>query len=106
MTNGKLFNGERAKCIRRQKGLSILDVSGALHISPAAYSRYESGKREPSYAVCVMLADLLGCSLGYLMGDEDQPGSGRVILSPERAKQVRRALRDIADKSRELLDEL
>lgn len=106
MSNGNIFNGERAKRMRRERGLSILDVCSALHVSPSSYSRYETGKREPSYAVCVLLADLFGCSMEYLMGTDDEPGRGRVILSYEKAQEIKRALQDISEEAKRLLDQI
>lgn len=58
--------------LREEKGLTQKEVATALNISPAAYSLYEKGLREPKYDMLEKIAEYFGVSVGYLMtGDKD-----------------------------------
>ena len=46
------------KEIRLQKGLTQADVAAALGVSSVVYSRYETGKRQPSIDMLIQMADI------------------------------------------------
>ncbi len=58
------------KQFRKLKGVSQKEVSSCLGCSPVAYSRYETGEREPSLAMLGKLADYFGVSTDCLLGRE------------------------------------
>lgn len=59
--------------IRKEKGLSQLQVANDLAITPATYSRYESGDRNPPNDMLIKLAEYFEISTDYLLGLENSP---------------------------------
>ena len=56
--------------IRVNRNLKIQEVSDYLCCLPSVYSRYESGKREPSIDVLLKLSKLYEVSVDYLIGND------------------------------------
>lgn len=59
------------KDIRLRKGLTQSEVASALGVSSVVYSRYETGKRQPSIDVLIQMADVFGVTVDYLLGRQD-----------------------------------
>ena len=59
--------GDILKELRLKHGLTQKAVAEHLSISPAAYSLYEKGKREPKYETLEKIANLFNVSVGYLV---------------------------------------
>ena len=57
--------------IRISRQLKVQEVSDYLCCLPSVYSRYESGKREPSIDVLLKLSKLFHVSVDYLIGNEE-----------------------------------
>ena len=57
--------------IRINRNLKVQEVSDYLCCLPSVYSRYESGKREPSIDVLLKLSKLYHVSVDYLIGNEE-----------------------------------
>lgn len=53
--------------LRESKGLMQKDLAQYLGISPAAYSLYEKGLREPKFDLLEQIADFFNVSIDYLM---------------------------------------
>ena len=66
---------ERLRMIRKEKGMTQIEVAAKIHISERHYQAYEAGKHEPTLSVLLRLADLFDVSLDYLAGRSDAPGS-------------------------------
>lgn len=62
---------ERLKELRIEKGKTLKEVSTEIGITLSAYSNYEQGIREPSYAVLKKICMYFGVSADYLLGMED-----------------------------------
>jgi transcriptional regulator with XRE-family HTH domain len=60
--------GENIKRLRKEKGLSQIELSVEIGVYPDYISFWESGKRMPSLLNAVALADSLGISLDELCG--------------------------------------
>lgn len=58
------------KELRLKHGLTQKAVAEHLDISPAAYSLYEKGKREPKYETLEKIANLFNVSVGYLVSGQ------------------------------------
>ena len=58
----------RFKQLRTEKQLTQRNVADIIGCTSAAYSKYETGTREPSIDVLCRLADLYGVSVDYLIG--------------------------------------
>ena len=59
------------KDIRLRKGLTQADVAAALGVSSVVYSRYETGKRQPSIDMLIQMADIFGVTVDFLRGRQD-----------------------------------
>ncbi|MCZ0891847.1 helix-turn-helix transcriptional regulator [Ligilactobacillus saerimneri] len=61
----------RIKELRREKGLSLKELSNEIGISSATLSRYETEKRKPKIENWSKLADFFGVSIGYIQGTSE-----------------------------------
>lgn len=71
------------KKLRESRGLMQKDVANALGISPAAYSLYEKGQREPKFDFLQKIADYFGVSVEYLMTGEEKKGTETYYLNDD-----------------------
>ena len=62
------------KKLRESRNVMQKDVANALGISPASYSLYEKGQREPSIDMVTLIADYFHVSVDYLIGIEKSDG--------------------------------
>lgn len=77
---------QRLKALRREKGLTQLDVARMIQVSNTTLSQYESGKRSPSFAILRQLAGIYVCSTDYLLGVSEQkhaPAAGETLTEIE-----------------------
>ena len=58
----------RLKDLRREHGLSQLQLALKLDMNQNTISRYESLEREADYATLIKFADFFDVSLDYLLG--------------------------------------
>ncbi|MBQ8967274.1 helix-turn-helix transcriptional regulator [Ruminococcus sp.] len=56
------------KKLRTEKTLTQEDLADVLHISRAAYCRYENESREIPIALLIQLADIYSTSTDYILG--------------------------------------
>ncbi len=59
---------ERLKELRVTSPYTQKDIAKKLNISVSAYQYYESGKNEPGIEKLIILADMFGTSIDYLVG--------------------------------------
>ena len=57
--------------IRIDRNLKVQEVADYLCCLPSVYSRYESGKREPSIDILLKLSKLFRVSVDYLIGNDE-----------------------------------
>lgn len=67
------------RLIREELGLSQKELAEKLNVSHTNIYNYEVGRTEPSIDILKQLAAVLGVSVGYLVGAEDE--SGRAVPS-------------------------
>ena len=65
------------KELRKEQGLTQMDVAIGIHAQVRVYQYYESGERKPGFDYLVALADFFGVSIDYLVGRTDKPGVNR-----------------------------
>ena len=58
----------RLKELRKEKGLSQMQVATYCDITEKAYQNYELKTREPRLQILVRLADFYGVSVDYILG--------------------------------------
>ena len=66
-----LVMGERLKRLRREKGVTQVEVANAIGVTTSAYGHYESGVREPSVDIIILLCKYFDVSADYLLGLTD-----------------------------------
>lgn len=63
---------ERLKELRRQAGLTQVDVAEKLGISQPAYASWERGVKKPTQENLVKIAQILNVSVDYLVGNSEE----------------------------------
>lgn len=83
----------RLKKYRKRLGLTQVEVAHTLHITPAAYSHYETGQRLPSLELFQKIADLFQIPMEILlMAESNFPQTlphHLALLSSEEQREVR-----------------
>ena len=70
--NNSLICERLIEC-RNRIGITKQEAAKRMQMSQPAYLRYESGKRTPSIHVIYFMANVLGTSAEYLIGQTDNP---------------------------------
>ena len=73
------FRYDRLKSLRKEKGYKQVTLAKALHIGRSTLAMWETGRTEPTNDMLPRLASLLGCSVGYLLGTEDEVNATKAI---------------------------
>lgn len=81
--------GKKIALLRKEKDWSQTELATHLGTSVSVVSRYERDEMTPSIEVAKRLADLLGTTVGYLLGETQESG---LLRHPE----MLRRLADIA----------
>lgn len=63
---------ERLKNLRKEVGLTQVDVAGKLGISQQAYASWERGIKRPTQENLVKIAQVLNVSVDYLVGNLEE----------------------------------
>lgn len=63
---------QRIKEIRNLKGMSQQQLADKLHVSKSLVSHWENSNRTPPMSGLVEVAEALGVSVNYLIGDSDE----------------------------------
>ena len=78
------MNGRNLRLARTASGLSLRGVANAIgnRVTAQAISKYERGEATPGSAVLVALADALGVTVGYLVGEREMALEGVEFRRP------------------------
>jgi transcriptional regulator with XRE-family HTH domain len=79
------------KEIRINRKLKVQEVSDYLCCLPSVYSRYESGKREPSIDILLKLSKLYSVSVDRLIGNDEVVDTSITESEASIIRAVRRA---------------
>lgn len=60
----------RIKELRKQKGLTLVELGKEVNLANNTLSQYERGVREPNISMLIKLADYFNVSIDYLIGRE------------------------------------
>lgn len=63
----------RLKKLRKERGITQLQLALALNLNQNSISRYENGTREADYRTLILLADYFKVSIDYLLERTDNP---------------------------------
>ena len=66
---------ERLKQLRKEKGMTQIDLAKALDISGGTVAMWETGKRKPSFEMFDKLTTLFDRRLDYILGSSDDDSS-------------------------------
>ena len=86
---------EKSRFLRKEKGLSQVQLAKALNISKACISMIEIGKNEPTAITLIRYADFFECTVDYLLDREDDFGNVTVQGSAPALTLQERELLDI-----------
>ena len=64
---------ERIRSLRKQQLMTQGELAEALHVSRSAVSMWEIGASDMVLSTLERLADVLGTSIAYLVGETDDP---------------------------------
>ena len=67
----------RLKNLRKERGITQLQLALALNLNQNAISRYENGEREADYETLIRFADYVNVSIDYLLERTDNPEINR-----------------------------
>lgn len=73
------FSCSRFKDARKGKGWTQQKLADLLHTSRGTVAMWETGKNTPPADMLQKLAELFDCSVGYLMGTEDEINAQRKL---------------------------
>jgi len=68
---------DRLKELRKEQGVTQMDVASGIHAQLRNYQYYESGEKKPGFDSLIALADFFGVSIDYLVGRTDKPEVNR-----------------------------
>lgn len=66
------MNVERIKVLRKEKGLTEIEMSEKIGVNEDTYTKYESGKLDIPLEAFVKLTYILDTSVDYLIGRTDE----------------------------------
>ena len=66
------FRYDRLKALRKEKGYKQVTLAHDLHVSRSTLAMWEIGQSEPTTEMCSRIAELLDCSVGSLIGTEEE----------------------------------
>ena len=68
---------ERLKPLRKEKGLTQVEMAELLHCTDRHYQKIEYGKINLPSTTLLFLADFFGVTTDYLLGRTEDPSGGR-----------------------------
>lgn len=95
---------EKSKYLRKEKGLSQIQLAQALNVSKACISMIEIGKNEPTANTLVRYANFFDCSTDYLLGREDD--FGNITVNEEYKKNLSSAEKKLIELYKKLPNDL
>ena len=64
---------DRLKQLRREKGLTQIQLATELNVASGTIAMWETGKREPNFAITMRIADFFSTSTDYLLDYSSSP---------------------------------
>ncbi len=76
---------ERLKQLRKEKGMTQIDLAKALGVSSGTVAMWETGKRKPSFDMFDRLTAIFDKRIDYILGASDdpdplKPGDGEALV--------------------------
>lgn len=89
--------GKKIAILRKEIGLSQGELAAKLKTSVSVISRYERDEMIPSIEAAKKLADLLGSTVGYLLGENEE---SNIFKDPEMLERFK-AIKAFKDEDKE-----
>lgn len=64
---------ERLKDLRKEKGMTQIELATALGVSSGTVAMWETGKRKPSFEMFEKLTQVFDKRIDYILGTSDDP---------------------------------
>lgn len=77
--------GKKIALLRKEKKLSQTELASKLNTSVSVISRYERDEMTPSIETAKKLANLLGSTVGYLLGEDE---NDQLLKDPSMMKRL------------------
>ena len=74
---------EKLKAARESLGITRVEAARRMNIPQSSYVRYEKGDRKPTHATIVQMAQVLGTSVDYLIGESDDDRADTALVHKE-----------------------
>lgn len=105
---GDSMFAERLKKLRHEKDLTQAQLAAELNVAGGTIAMWETGKREPNFAITMQIADFFSTSTDYLLGYSSSPP--QQTLQPMEISPVEDALlytyRVASPDDREIMDNI
>lgn len=95
----------RMRTIRRSLGLTLKQLGDIVGLSEGAISHYETGRRQPDPEMLLSIANALGVSADYLLGNDSQLQSVQPA-SEDSSTVENRLMHEIMDELRNTPDDM
>ena len=69
---------ERLKDLRKEKGMTQIELATALGVSSGTVAMWETGKRKPSFEMFEKLTEVFDKRINYILGASDNPTPARL----------------------------
>lgn len=76
---------ERLKDLRKEKGMTQIELATALGVSSGTVAMWETGKRKPSFEMFEKLTQVFDKRIDYILGTSDDPTPAK-LSDPEVAQ--------------------
>lgn len=88
--------GKRISDLRKERGLTQLDLAQKIGVTRSVISLYEIEKREPDTETLLKMADFFGVSTDYLLGRSDEKSDSSIHIK-QHFSGAERAIRRIRE---------
>ena len=75
--------GQKIKKLRTEKGMTQQDLADQLYVTFQTISKWENGTNEPDIATLKELSKFFGCSIDYLVNDDEETPKEEEKAKPE-----------------------
>ena len=100
------FCPERLIEIRKRLKLNKSETAKLLNLSKMGYCRYEYGDRTPSYQTLVFMAEKLGTSTAYLMGETADSSPDSIMISKTESPELFELVNELSEKDPSMVKRL
>lgn len=67
--------GERLALLRKERSLSQQQIADELGVRRPVVAKWEAGRSDPKLSSLARIAEVLGCSIAYLVGETEDTGT-------------------------------